>query len=1010
MSESIWNDPRITSYVLDELSPEQRAEFERELQTNPQLATAVDDARRVTSQLGELYVNELNVDTPAPRLDDERRDAILAGEPSVLASEPSVLAGEPSVEISSAAGDRSSRLPLAIMAIAATLLLLLGIAPRLARQDAEIAMQQADQSESQSPLQSSRESSSGSASSGSVSTGSVSTGASLRSGVGADADAEQDVFGVSEEESLEAARGESAAGKDMTVAGGYSVPAEREVAESAESEDESAFDDVWVASQVPSDASESKSTAERSAMSRPFAAGQGLGRGDDPAVDGVVRDGRKMASSEIASSESVRRHVAPAPATSADRPFSDSSDLSGSLQSDGAVVLRGRKQDVERAKAMLGQQQSAMKSKSDAYAVAPGELDSVAIGDKQSSMTHDEPMTEAPGSQLKSAKGLVPSQSPGERFSLEEGLSKNVGEKNSLDFSAPSLTAEPRMAGLAPAMPSPAAPDSPGAAPAAGAAYGGRAAAATPSSGTVRTRLHEMQSQSKFIPPATNIAPAPLGFGANETTDFSSAHPDGTGPGKSGDQFEPITDNPFKRVSEHPLSTFSVDVDTASYSKTRDFLMRANQLPRPDAVRIEEMVNYFDYGYESPSEDSDHPFAARAVITGCPWNEQHRLARIAIKGKEMNAKERPRCNLVFLIDTSGSMNAHNKLPLVLQGMKMLADRLNKKDRVAIVVYAGSAGLVLDSTKVGKKGAVVKSALTRLSAGGSTNGGAGIALAYQTARDNFIPSGVNRVILCTDGDFNVGTTGTDELVRMVERESKGGVFLSVLGFGMGNHNDAMLEKISARGNGNYAFIDTENEARKVLVDQASATLVTIAKDVKLQVEFNPAKVSSYRLIGYENRILAKEDFNDDKKDAGEIGAGHEVTALYEIVPAGVDADASRPEVDPLRYQTKLQPTDTASSNETVTVKLRYKQPDGDKSTLIDFPVTDNEAVFADADVDTRFAAAVAGFGMQLRRSDYRGNWTISDVLSAAEGAVGNDEFGLRAEFVRIVRKASELMGQ
>jgi Ca-activated chloride channel family protein len=491
--------------------------------------------------------------------------------------------------------------------------------------------------------------------------------------------------------------------------------------------------------------------------------------------------------------------------------------------------------------------------------------------------------------------------------------------------------------------------------------------------------------------------------------DYGLPIDEGRGPGIAGDRFEPITDNPFKRVSEHPLSTFSVDVDTASYSKTRDFLMRANQLPRPDAVRIEELLNYFDYEYDPPSDSDKHPFAARATVTACPWNSQHRLARIALKGKMMEQEDRPPCNLVFLLDTSGSMNAPNKLPLVIEGMQMLLTQLDEKDTVAITVYAGSAGLVLDSTSA-KKGKKIRKALTQLSAGGSTNGGAGIALAYQTARDNFIPEGVNRVILCTDGDFNVGTTGTAELVRMVEREAKGGVFLSVLGFGMGNHNDAMLEKISGRGNGNYAFIDNRKEARKVLVDQTSGTLVTIAKDVKLQIDFNLNHVSSYRLIGYENRVLAKEDFNDDKKDAGEIGAGHAVTALYEIVPAGVEADASRPKVDDLKYQTEPEPTEAADSDEMMTLKLRYKQPDGDTSTLVEFPVTDEGGEFKDADHDVRFAAAVASFGMQLRRSEYAGSWTMNDVIRVADDARGEDMDGLRAEFVDLARKAKELMGQ
>ncbi len=425
---------------------------------------------------------------------------------------------------------------------------------------------------------------------------------------------------------------------------------------------------------------------------------------------------------------------------------------------------------------------------------------------------------------------------------------------------------------------------------------------------------------------------------ATDPTDFALANDEGRGPGIAGDRFEPITDNPFQRVSEHPLSTFSVDVDTASYSKVRDYLMRANQLPRPDAVRIEELLNYFTYDYQPPADSDEHPFAARVSVTSCPWNQQHRLARIALKGKTMEPEDRPQSNLVFLLDTSGSMNAPNKLPLVIEGMQMLLKQLNEDDKVAIAVYAGSAGLVLDSTPA-KKAKKIRKALTQLSAGGSTNGGAGIALAYQTARDHFIPEGVNRVILCTDGDFNVGTTGTDALVRMVEKEAKGGIFLSVLGFGMGNHNDAMLEQVSGRGNGNYAFIDGREEAHKVLVEQASGTLVTIAKDVKLQIEFNPSQVASYRLIGYENRILAKEDFNDDKKDAGEIGAGHSVTALYEIVPPGVEVAVHAPKVDDLKYQQQATPSEAADSKEMLTLKLRYKQPDGDTSRLVEFPVVD-----------------------------------------------------------------------
>jgi Ca-activated chloride channel family protein len=542
----------------------------------------------------------------------------------------------------------------------------------------------------------------------------------------------------------------------------------------------------------------------------------------------------------------------------------------------------------------------------------------------------------------------------------------------------------------------------------AGDMYGG---GAVPADDATRP-IGAMYDMGGGIAGAENMGMGMDGFGMGPMQPdhpFGEAIDEGRGPGIAGDRFDVITDNAFQRVSEHPLSTFSIDVDTASYSKVRMFLNQSGTLPRPDAVRIEEMINYFDYSYQPPAADSEHPLVARAEVVSCPWNESHRLARIAIKGKTLTSDQRPACNLVFLIDSSGSMNAANKLPLVQEGMKLLLSKLGPKDRVAIVVYAGSAGLVLESTAA-SDGAKIRRALTQLSAGGSTNGGAGITLAYQTARDHFIKDGVNRVILCTDGDFNVGTTGTDSLVRMVEDESKGGVFLTVLGFGMGNHNDSMLEQISGKGNGTYAYIDTINEARKVLVDQTDSTLVTIAKDVKLQLEFNPARVSSYRLIGYENRVLVKEDFNDDLKDAGEIGAGHTVTALYEIVPVGTEVDAIAPPVDELRYQTKVTLTEAADSNEVLTVKMRYKAPDGDTSKLVEFPVSDTGKSFEEADVDVRFAAAVAGFGMKLRSSPYAGKWSYSDVEKTAEAALGDDRFGLRAEFLELVRQAAMLTAE
>ncbi len=479
---------------------------------------------------------------------------------------------------------------------------------------------------------------------------------------------------------------------------------------------------------------------------------------------------------------------------------------------------------------------------------------------------------------------------------------------------------------------------------------------------------------------------------------------EGRGPGQGGDKYDLIVENPFLSARQNPLSTFAIDVDTASYSKIRMYLLDHNQLPPADAVRIEELVNYFVYDYQGPSDE--HPFAANVEIAQCPWKPEHRLVRVGIKGQEMPQRERPLSNLVFLIDVSGSMNQPNKLPLLQRGMKMLVDQLGENDRVAMVVYAGAAGLVLPSIN-GDRKQVIMDALDKLQAGGSTNGGQGIALAYQVALDNFIPGGTNRVILCSDGDFNVGTTSTSELVRLVEEHAKQNIFLTVLGFGIGNHNDAMLEEISNKGNGNYAFIDSDNEARKVLVEQMNATLVTIAKDVKIQIEFNPAKVAAYRLIGYENRLLAAEDFNDDTKDAGEIGAGHTVTALYEVVPVGVTSDVTVATVDPLRYQSENEITEAARSDETLTLKIRYKPPQADESKLLAYAVTDGGQSFAGATPDYKFAAAVAEFGMLLRDSAHKGDTNYDAVLEIASEGVGDDKTGYRAEFLAMVRRAREL---
>jgi Ca-activated chloride channel homolog len=460
--------------------------------------------------------------------------------------------------------------------------------------------------------------------------------------------------------------------------------------------------------------------------------------------------------------------------------------------------------------------------------------------------------------------------------------------------------------------------------------------------------------------------------------------------------YDRVVDNPFLRATQNPLSTFSIDVDTAAYANLRRFLS-SGALPPKDSVRIEEMVNYFPYTYAGPKNGD--PFSAQVEVASAPWKPEHRLVKVGLKGRDIAQDKRPPSNLVFLIDVSGSMQPPNKLPLIKRGLPLLVAKLTENDRVAIVVYAGASGLVLPSTSCNHK-AKILSALENLEAGGSTNGGSGIQLAYDTAIANYIKGGTNRVILATDGDFNVGVTNQGELTRLIEEKAKSGVFLSVLGFGMGNYKDSTLEKLADKGNGNYAYVDSLQEARKVLVEEMGGTLITIAKDVKIQVEFNPALVGAYRLIGYENRILRAEDFNDDTKDAGEIGAGHTVTALYEVVPAG--KEGSLPGIDALKYQKPVEAARESKSGELLTLKLRYKDPDGTASKLIQFPVSDSGTNWTQASRDFKFASAVAALGMILRDSPYKGNATLGSVLDLAEAGKGEDKQGYRAEFIELVR--------
>jgi Ca-activated chloride channel homolog len=495
-------------------------------------------------------------------------------------------------------------------------------------------------------------------------------------------------------------------------------------------------------------------------------------------------------------------------------------------------------------------------------------------------------------------------------------------------------------------------------------------------------------------------APPPPSAAAYAGKVAREAEIDRFSPGLDTEAYDRVRDNPFLAVSANPLSTFSIDVDTASYANVRRFLARG-QLPPKDAVRLEELLNYFRYDYPEPRGET--PFSVTAEVGPCPWKPEHRLVLVGLRGRSLEEAAVPPRRLTFLLDVSGSMDAPNKLPLLKEAMALLVESLREQDRVAIVVYAGSSGLVLPPTS-GDRKSEIRDALASLEAGGSTAGGAGIQLAYQVAREMFLPGGVNRVVLATDGDFNVGVTSLGDLSRLIEEKRRTGVFLSVLGFGEGNLKDSTMEMLADRGNGNYSYIDDLGEARKVLVSEAGGTLVTIAKDVKIQVEMNPRRVAAYRLLGYENRMLRAEDFADDRKDAGEIGAGHTVTALYEIVPPGVPIDL--PSADPLRYQGKAEPSRAATSDELLTVKLRYKEPEGEASRLLSAAVRDHKEV-ADPSETLRFAAAVAEFGLLLRESEHKGQATWAQVRELAEGARGRDAGGYREAFLDLVRRAEEL---
>jgi Ca-activated chloride channel family protein len=510
--------------------------------------------------------------------------------------------------------------------------------------------------------------------------------------------------------------------------------------------------------------------------------------------------------------------------------------------------------------------------------------------------------------------------------------------------------------------------------------------------------IQDLPVQARF---ATDVIPGAVwgvsGGIAGGTIELDTVESAGT------ESYAPVGDNPFHRTADEPLSTFSADVDTASYSNVRRFL-ESGQRPPADAVRIEELINYFDY--EHPKPEGSDPFGVDVEVAECPWQPAHRLARITLAARREARADYPGSNLVFLLDVSGSMQPPNKLPLLQKALGLLVDQLDARDSVSIVVYAGAEGLALPPTP-GSDRATILEAIARLEAGGSTAGASGLRLAYEQARAGFIPGGVNRVVLATDGDFNVGVTSPSELLDVVAQDAERGIFLTVLGFGDGNLKDDRLEHLADHGNGNYAYIDGLDEARKVLVEEIGGTLVTVAKDVKFQVEFNPLQVAAYRLIGYSNRLLAHRDFNDDTKDAGEVGVGHTVTVLYEIEPAGPDAASAdearqaRREVDPLRYRRPGGPSKAAESGELLTLKVRFKRPAESSSELRTYAVHDDGLTLGSASEDFRFAAAVAAFGMRLRGDAAVASFEWAQIRELAGGARTSDEHGHRAGFLRLV---------
>ena len=1028
--DHVWDEPRVTSYVMHELADEELQAFEAELDADPALQLAVQQAREITTELESVFAVPSSSEAGPLKLEPERKEAILAA--TQWGNSPPTNNIEPS---SSRGRSRALRLVITLLASAAAIIIVLNVAPRYTDFDmAEYNVKQAVEplardlagnappaGANETPQATPPESTAGAEL---ADTKAPSTKAVAADVTALDAEDERLIGEMKDEPTT---KPPALGGARMGAARSLNVPAEAATETMAEESEGNG---------QPEGNTESVS---RSAKTAPAAVSPMMRSmpaadlpGNVPPSGAVPMAVQPSAAPPQADTEAPRASQPPTPAMGAQMAAPRRTEKATSTESTQKEPARG-----------------------DADALGPAGSGSAGFG--SANFADAGPMK--PDAENPADK---PADKPtGELADKSETrpLGREPLAMNSLQQTRPRSSVLP-MPNAAPGdgEPSEAQPPSVPAGdalPTVQDLFGGgsdpqamRQQAQQPAPTQSQNGQESGQQAAFGIPKNVNrraIKPTPeersngtaeMEADFAESTSTPNANDRKFAPKDEGQQTEAVPDgsryaniarNPFISAKQHPESTFLVDVDTASYTKVRQ-LLRHHTRPRRDAVRIEEMVNYFEYDYQAPQQEEPHPFRADVSIAECPWYDGHQLARVAIQGRRISNQQRPACNLVFLLDTSGSMSEPNKLPLVVFGMKSLTKQLRPDDRVTIVTYAGSAGVAVNGAKGDQREKII-SKLDSLTAAGRTNGSQGIKLAYDSARNHFVEGGVNRVILCSDGDFNVGMTDDDALVSLIKEQASSGVFLTALGFGMDNHNDAMMEKISGAGNGNYAFINSQAESTKVLGKELNSTLVTIAKDVKLQIKFDPKQIAQYRLIGYENRRLAAGDLHNDKKDGGDIGAGHQVTAFYELIPTGPNqptatpmilpatadgnaaANAAPAESDPPEDETEPPESDQNAGN-AMTVLLSYKQPDEGIGQTLEIGVNPVVVPFGDADQDFRFAASVASFGMQLRSlrssdTNKAGTWNLKDVIRTAKGSMEKDRYELKAEFVELVEIADKL---